>query len=266
MKKRIVFSILILFATSLVFSAFKYLQNGDYAKSQLVKIDKNRIYKDYPKHDLDGQVVEYSGFTLKYVEKFEQSEWVMYLLTRNMVAETVAKRSNNFRPDPNISTYSATPADYKGSGYDKGHLCPAGDMRWSAQAMSETFFMSNMSPQKPAFNRGIWKHLEEKVREWATNNDSIVVISGPVLKDGLNTIGTKNKVSVPLLYYKVIADISYPTYKTIAFVMKNEGYDKSIYDFAVSVDSVEHLTGMDFFPNIKQMKPLEKSFDINLWK
>ena len=100
------------------------------------------------------QVHKYTGFTLEYDESTEQAFWVAYELTRSEVARTV-RRTDDFRPDPNISTGSAILSDYKGSGYDRGHLAPAGDMKFSRQTMIESFYMSNMSPQLPAFNRGI---------------------------------------------------------------------------------------------------------------
>ena len=111
------------------------------------------------------------------------------------------ERSDNFRKDPHVSTESATLSDYKGSGYDRGHIIPAADMKWSPDAMSASFFMSNMSPQDPSFNRGIWKKLEEQVGKWALENSEIYIVTGPVLTDGpYQTIGV-NKVAVPKYYY-----------------------------------------------------------------
>ncbi len=101
-----------------------------------------------------GQIVEHTYFTLSYSEDHEQAEWVYYELTPMLINGTQA-RTDNFRPDPKVSTVSAQLSDYKGSGYDRGHLCPAGDMKLNKTAMSETFYLSNMSPQEASFNRGI---------------------------------------------------------------------------------------------------------------
>jgi endonuclease G len=95
--------------------------------------------------------------------------------------KTITKRKDNFRSDPKVKTGSAALSDYKGSGYDRGHLAPAADFKWSATAMSESFYMSNMSPQVPGFNRGIWKNIESTVRNWAVENDEIYIVTGPVL-------------------------------------------------------------------------------------
>ena len=127
-------------------------------------------------------VTRYAGFMLKYNEQYEQAEWVAYQLTAAEVLGTL-ERTNNFKADPNIETESAALRDYRGSGFDRGHLAPAADMKWSTAAMSESFLMSNMSPQRPGFNRGIWKKLEGLVRRWAEENEEIYVVTGPILTD-----------------------------------------------------------------------------------
>ncbi len=210
-----------------------------------------------------GKVVK-EKYILKYHEQHEQAEWVYYVLTPEFV-DGNAKRRNDFRVDPDVKTGSATLADYRGSGYDRGHLCPAAAMKLNAKAMSETFFMSNMSPQKPYFNRGIWKHLEAQVRSWVRIEKKLYVVTGPVFKDNLGTIG-RNKVTVPGYYYKVVYD---PTgsKKMIGFIMRNEKSDKPIKSFAVSVDEVEKVTGIDFFPGLNDELEdrLERESEISKW-
>jgi endonuclease G len=161
---------------------------------------------------------------------------------------------------------SATPDDYSRSGYDRGHLAPSADFRWDEQAQSESFFMSNMSPQTPAFNRGIWKHLEEQVRDWAKELDTVYVITGPVLSSGLQTIGSSN-VAVPEYYYKVILDHKESKTEAIGFILRNEGSKESLADFAVSVDSVEKITGIDFFPMLPDSIETvgESKVDLAFW-
>lgn len=179
--------------------------------------------------------------------------------------EKNVKRTNDFRPDPEIAGGSATLADYKKSGYDRGHLTPAGDMVFSREAMSETFYMSNMCPQVAAFNRGIWKDLEDQVREWVRLYGAAYVVSGPVLSkpaEEYPSIG-ESKVAVPELFYKVIL---VPIYEdgaeqdspealetcadviAIAFVIPNKGCEGDFWQYAASVDEVEEITGLDFFP------------------
>ncbi len=194
-------------------------------------------------------LIQHTYFSLSYNEKYEQADWVMYELIADSLARPRFPRKDRFRPDPAVRSGSATPEDYRGSGYDRGHLLPAAAMSWSKIALSETFFMSNMSPQKPRFNRGIWKKLETRVRDWALENRELYVVTGPVLTDGLPTIG-ENEVAVPRYFYKIVLDMKEPEIKAIAFLVSNEKHREPLSHFAVSIDSVENLTGIDFFPQL----------------
>lgn len=221
---------------------------------------------EIPNHSKDSQIIKHTGYTLSYSEEDEQPYWVAYTLTREKVNGTVP-RVDNFRPDPYIKTGSATLADYRGSGYDRGHLIPAADLCYSPEAMDDSFYLSNMSPQVGAFNRNIWAQLESTVRNFANEEGLIYVVTGPVLTDGpYKTIGT-NKVSVPNYYYKAILDYTEPETKAIGFLLKNEDSSNSLQSFAVSIDELEEITNIDFFPNLKDKdeKILESSFDTNLW-
>ena len=203
---------------------------------------------EIPVYSNDDQIVQHEAYTLKYNESYEQAEWVAYQLT---ASETVSlyERSDDFKEDPLVTTASANDNDYAGSGYDRGHLAPAADMGWSEKSMIESFYYSNMSPQDPSFNRGIWKRLEELVRDWAVEYDTLYVVTGPVLKSGLKTIGA-NKVAVPEYYYKVIYTYSNSAHNAIGFVLKNEGSKDALYNHAVSIDSVEQFTGLNFYTNL----------------
>ncbi|KPK87010.1 MAG: hypothetical protein AMS27_03610 [Bacteroides sp. SM23_62_1] len=214
-----------------------------------------------------GQILQKSGFWLAYNEEFEQADWTAYILTRSMVMTGDEPRSDNFRADTGVVTGSAIPDDYRGSGYDRGHLVPAADMKWSPTAMRESFLMSNMSPQKPGFNRGIWRRLEEKVRDWAVQNDSIFVITGPGMS-GTNEFIGENRVAVPAYYFKIIVDISYPTYKGIAFLMENNSATGDLFNYAVTIDSIENLTGFNFFPTQQEryIEYIESNINIHLWE
>ena len=212
-------------------------------------------------------IIDRPGYALGYIEYHEQPAWVIYIMTKTEATTKVAKRTNKFRSDPEIPTGSATTGDYRRSGYDRGHLAPAADMAFSGQTMADSFFMSNMSPQKPAFNRGVWKRLEALVRDFAITERKIVVVTGPILpKEKTVTIGA-NKVTVPTHYYKVIFDLT-PPQKMIAFILPNEGSDKTLREFAVSVDAVEKATGLDFFSKLpkEKQKQLESSFSIRAWQ
>lgn len=199
-----------------------------------------------PAHASRGEIVSHLAYTLKYNERHEQAEWVVYRLTAEQLKQNLP-RKDNFREDPRVKTGSATPEDYRRSGYDRGHLAPAADMKWSKQAMSESFFMSNMSPQEPDFNQGIWNTLEERVRDWAREYGELYIVTGPILEDGLPVIG-ENGVSAPRAYYKIVLDYREPGFKAAGFLMPNAGSDRPIDAYVVTVDSVESVTGIDFFP------------------
>lgn len=213
-------------------------------------------------------IINREGYALGYIEHHEQPAWVIYKLTAEEATTKATKRSNKFKADPEIPTGSATPADYYRSGYDRGHLAPAADMAFSVKTMEDSFYMSNMSPQKPQFNRGIWKDLETKVRNFAIKEGEIYVVTGPILppKEKTITIGD-NHVTVPERYYKVVYDLT-PPQKMIGFILPNAGSDKDIFDYAVTVDAVEEATGLDFFsvlPKEKQ-EELESKVNIEEWK
>ena len=210
--------------------------------------------------EADHQIRHFAHYTICYRESYEQAEWSAYCLTEEELVKN-AGRTDDFRSDPEIKTGSATPADYKKSGYDRGHLSPAADFAFDEKAMSETFYMSNMSPQKGSLNRGIWKDLETEVRLWAKNFGRVYVVSGPILEkkpEEYQSIG-ENGVSVPEFYYKVIlaplyadeADKASPenadSVIAMGYIFPNEKCEGSLDDYAVSVDEVEKRTKLDFF-------------------
>ncbi|MGA0560762.1 DNA/RNA non-specific endonuclease [Larkinella sp. VNQ87] len=203
-----------------------------------------------PAFGSNDAVIRHDGYTLRYREEYEQADWVAYPLLENEIFGDAERKNEQFQPDPDVKTGSALASDYTRSGYDRGHLAPAGDFKFSQNMMRQTFYMSNISPQQPDFNRGIWRELEEQVRAWAVRDKGLYIVTGPVLRPGLPTIGRKNQVAVPEYYYKVILYCNNPDIRMIAFLMKNEGSDRSLKQFVVPVDEVERQTGIDFFPKI----------------
>jgi len=209
-----------------------------------------------------GEIVKHAYYTLAYSEENEQAYWVYYVLTPEFIGGSQS-RTDDFRVDSSVSTGSATLDDYKGSGYDRGHLCPAGDMTLNKTSMSESFFLSNMSPQVPSFNRGVWSTMEDQVRKWALQYSKLYVVTGPIFKDNLGAIG-EDKVTVPGYYYKVLFD---GKDKMVGFILPNAKGTNSIESYVVSVDSIEGLTGIDFFPELddKIENTLEQNSTINIW-
>ena len=211
---------------------------------------------------------DYTGYSLCYRESYEQAEWAATCLTREKLKKKASGRTDNFRPDPEVETGSSTLADYKGSGYDRGHLVPAADLAWSEKSMDDSFYMTNMSPQTADFNRGIWKELEEQVRDWAKEFGTVYTVSGPVLeKKKYKTIG-KSKVAVPEYYYKVLlAHTDDGKWSAIGFILPNAGSEKAFIEFAVPVDEVERRCNIDFFAPLDDdvEAQLESKYDAKFW-
>lgn len=224
--------------------------------------EEDEIVKAYnlPSKVGDHQIVKHAYYTLSYNNEHEQADWVAY--TIYPFADSISvKRKDAFRPDPLVEGGSATLNDYKKSGYDRGHLAPAKAMSFSKESMSESFFMSNMSPQVGiGFNRGIWRFLEAQVYKWSKESDSLYVVSGPVLDNPLGRIG-EGKVSIPRSYYKTILRFKNDSITAIAFLLKNEKSKEKFLKFATSIDSIEQVTGIDFYQNLND--DLEKKLEAN---
>nr|WP_321377248.1 DNA/RNA non-specific endonuclease [uncultured Bacteroides sp.] len=191
------------------------------------------------------QIITHAGYTVSYNPEWRIPNWVSYELTRN---ETEGKldRSDKFVIDPIVKGVCPSNEDYKRSGYDRGHMAPAADMKWNSTVMKECFYYSNMCPQKHSLNAGRWKTLEEKVRDWAQEDSAIVIVCGPIVDKGYSTIGNA-RVAVPQRFFKVILAPFLKKPRAIGFIMKNEKEELPLSSYAVSVDRVEKITGLDFF-------------------
>ena len=254
-----------------IIALFLYLNNNSKIKETssdddgvMDVIQKNNF--DYLPTSTTGEIVKHKFYTLSYNEKHEQSEWVAYELTPNHL-----KRIERHRPyfiyDKKVKTKSANYRNYKKSGYDKGHLVPAGDMRFSEDAFNDTFYTSNISPQNHQFNAGIWNRLEQKTRYWTKKYGNLYVITGGVLKNGLKTIGQEH-VTVPKQFYKIILDYKEGKEpKAIAFLMPNKDSKEALYKFTTSIDQIENLTGIDFFKALPDSieNKLEAKSDYKGW-
>lgn len=204
------------------------------------------------------QIIKHQYYTVSYSKKDRQPEWVAYKVINSNINNI--NRTNNYREDVFNNTTSASPDDYQNSGYDMGHLAPAKTMSQNEVSMSESFYLSNISPQLPSFNRGIWKRLENKVRYWAEFSDSLYVVSGPILKNPLGKIGSNN-ITIPNAFYKVVLRFKNNKSVGIAFLIPHKKSDTSIYSYAVSIDSLEILTGIDF--NKKLNAQLQNKLESN---
>jgi endonuclease G len=213
-----------------------------------------------------GEVVHHANYSLQYSETHEQAIWVAYQLTSAELEKNVS-RSSSFRIDPLVDTKSANSADYAKSGYDRGHLAPSRDMAFDSVAQMESFYYSNVCPQVPKFNRGIWKKLESEVRVWAETYDTLYIVTGPVLRDELPAIG-ENQVSVPEYFYKAILIHTTTTKAAIGFVIPNsENTGNNFWDYAVTIDSIEEYAGLNFFSLLpdKEEDEIEKNLNLNVF-
>lgn len=213
-----------------------------------------------------SQIVKHTGYTLSYNNDTRNANWVGYELTDEEV-QGVVERGNNFCPDPLVVGTQAVDDDYRNSGWDRGHLAPAADMKWSKKAMEESFYLSNVSPQNKKLNRGTWKKLEELCRDKAELYGRIIVVTGPIFySEKPQTIG-KNEVKVPDAFFKVLLSDYHGTYRTIGFVCENKAGKKSLKECARSVDDIEKATNIDFFSQLPDSieNNVEKSYSTAFW-
>ncbi|MEG1544538.1 MAG: DNA/RNA non-specific endonuclease [Tannerellaceae bacterium] len=208
------------------------------------------------------QIIKHEGYTVSYNSNYKIANWVAYELTPEEARSKKAERSNKFVPDPLVKGATAINEDYSRSGFDRGHMAPAGDMKWSVKAMRESFYFSNICPQQPGLNRGVWKALEEQSRLWALDGNSMLIVTGPVITDDLKPLG-KNRVGVPKQFYKVLCYVAGNKPRGIAFLFENRDYPAvSLKDMAIPIDSVEKVTGIDFFTALPDA--LEEEMEANI--
>lgn len=242
------------------------------SKSQKQKASTNKKMRlEIPAFltDRPEEVIWHDGYTVSFNWRTKIPNWVAWELTKARTEGTVS-RSDDFQPDPDVKKGStADDSDYRGSGYDRGHMCPAADNKYSEQAMTECFYFSNMCPQLHSLNGGDWKELEEKCRKWARKYQSIYIVCGPIIYSSYpKTIG-QNKITVPDAFYKVVMRQEKDgDAKAIGYVFKHKKQNKPLKDYAVSVDEVEKFTGIDFFSKLPDEveDKMEASYNVNDWQ
>ena len=230
---------------------------GEMEELQLrhVRSELERI--GFPTVNNGDQLVHHTAMSLCYSEKDEQPTWVMHVVLPAVEFGNVT-RTNDFRVDEQVTTGSADKPDYWESGYDRGHLAPSADFRWSEKAVSESFYYSNMSPQKPEFNRESWSNLEAWVRRYVGDfREPVFVVTGGILSDeGLAKLGS-NEVTIPKRYYKIVMDLNGSERKGIAFVMTNGVNEYPVASYVITINEVEKLTGIDFFASLDDVEEEE---------
>ena len=216
-------------------------------------------------------LIEHTGYALVYNTETNSPDWVAWELTREEADGKDARRVNDFRGDPLVpEACRVETVDYKDCGYDRGHMCPAGDMKWSSKAMSECFYMSNICPQSPTLNRQWWEHLESACRRWARQEGSVWICCGPIFKQERKKkyVGNAVRVRVPNAFFKVVLSLKEGEDKAIGFIYSNRDSRQPMEEAVVTVDSVERLTGLDFFyqlnPDVQEA--LESNANLAIWK
>lgn len=213
------------------------------------------------------QVIEHIGYTVSYHPTWHIPNWVAYELTEAEV-DGLEERSNHFVPDPLVEGDPVVTKDYSNSGFDRGHMAPAADMKWSEQAMKESFYMTNICPQNHSNNAGDWKDLEEFGRDLARKYKSIYICCGPIVTDYSTTIGTYRKIVVPQSFYKVLLrQKDNDEWTAIGFVMPNAAGNRPLMTYIHSIDEIENMTGIDMFYQLPDSieEIIEKDFNISDW-
>ena len=194
------------------------------------------------------QILRRKGYTASYNPDWLIANWVAYEITPDE-ASARGERGSGFEADPDISGRKAQPRDYVHSGYDRGHLAPAGDMKWNYRAMQETFYLTNICPQNHELNSGVWNDLEQAVRRWARREGPIWVCTGPIVSRNAKRVGS-NGVAVPSKFFKAVCRRRNGRYQAAAYLFDNRPLYGTFQEYSISVDSLERLTGHDFFPAV----------------
>ena len=219
-------------------------------------------------NNYNEQLIEHIGYTVSYNTQWNLPNWVAYELTAEEVQGT-EERNDKFTADPCISSNAVISSDYTRSGYDRGHMAPAADMKWSKQAMEESFYMTNICPQIHNINAGDWKDLENLARDMAVNYGSIYICCGPIVTENDTfTIGNERKIRVPSEFFKAfLRRKTDGSWCSIGFIMPNKAGNYPLLSYVVPVDSIENKINFDLFFNLPDSieNEIEANFDIRDW-
>lgn len=212
-----------------------------------------------------SQIKEYTGFTLSFNKDNKTPNYVAWELLGTEVSNEVS-RTDNFWQDPEIEGCTAH-RDYTNSGYDRGHMCPAADQKWSTEAMNDCFVMANMCPQLHDLNAGAWETLESKERQWAKRDSAVMIIAGPIYTEDDTKYFGNAKVRVPGAFFKILLAPYLSEPRGIAFVYPHMKCEGNMQDYATSIDEVEKITGFDFFSSLpKEIEnKVESSYSYSDW-
>lgn len=213
------------------------------------------------------QILKREGYTVSYNSETKLPNWVAWHLTADRLEGKASRKDKDFTEDEDVKAPRATDNDYYCSRYDRGHMCPAGDNKWSETAMTQSFLFTNICPQAPSLNRGDWNEMENQCRKWVREGEDLYIVCGPILYKGKHKTIGRNKVIVPEAFFKVILSLQ-GTPKAIGFIYKNGDGNRPKGDYVNTVDEVERITGYDFFPALPDdvEKKVEAEADAAAWR
>lgn len=213
-------------------------------------------------------LIEHEGFALLYDTKTLCPRWVAWELTAEETRGRVSRQNVDFKEDSKVpKEYQVASWDYNGGGYGRGHMCPAGDMKWSQEAMQDCHYMTNICPQTAELNKTWWEHLERACRQWARQEGAVQIVCGPIFSENPKHFGKKHRMAVPRAFYKVVLSLKKGNEKAIGFFYTNDNAIQPMEDAVRSVDDIERLTGIDFFSSLpdEQEDRLEAMTDLRVW-
>ena len=249
--------------------AEKQTESTDISKADsnsLTIDDKDEYGLPAQSSHLPEQVLQRTGYTVSYNKDTKIPNLVACLLLAVYLEGTEKRPRKAFHEDEDVAEPRATDWDYYNSGFDRGHMCPAADNKWSKEAMAESFLFTNICPQNHGLNTGDWNEMEMQCRKWAEKYGDIYIVCGPVLYKGKHKTIGKNKVVVPEAFFKVVLCLG-KSPKAIGFIYKNVSGNRPKAYYVNTVDDVERITGFDFFPALPDdiEKDVESQADISCW-
>ena len=274
---KILKTILPLLALIILFFAQKYLNSSDKTREEekAPALTSNPLPESV--QDLSLPVtspskthilIEHEGFALLYDTKTLCPRWVAWELTAEETRGRVSRQNVDFKEDSKVpKEYQVASWDYNGGHYGRGHMCPAGDMKWSQEAMQDCHYMTNICPQTAELNKTWWEHLERACRQWARQEGAVQIVCGPIFSENPKHFGKKHRMAVPRAFYKVVLSLKKGQEKAIGFFYTNDNAIQPMEDAVRSVDDIERLTGIDFFSSLpdEQEDRLEAMTDLRVW-
>lgn len=240
------------------------LINDESLRLELPAINKGDTVKSY-KVNVNG--LDKVTYTVCYDAVHKQPFWVAYELTDTELIGIATRKGKSFRVDNSVPWPQADNNDYRGSGWSRGHLAPAADFKWSDEAMDNTFYFTNCCPQIAYFNQTSWEKLENRVRGWARQFETIYIVTGPIIGDQINGSIGYNQIPIPDAFFKAVLTKKHDSYQAIGFIMENSNSRQPYTKCCVTIDQLESITGLDLFHNLDDSieNAVESSYNTHFW-